>query len=405
MPILRALLDPEQAHKFAIWAAKHGLVPSERGEDDAVLQTEVWGRALSNPLGLAAGFDKNAEAVDALLGFGFGMVEIGSVTPLAQVRNKQFAEMVYLIATVKLRICGFTKPGNPQPRMFRLSADKAVINRYGFNSDGIEVVEQRLKSRIRKFLHRNRQYLTPESGAPAVYPVQLPKDVPHALREGRLLGVNLGKNKVSLAESNADYVKGITQLGPFADYLVVNISSPNTPGLRALQRREPIRKLLQEVKRARDQTLPHLPPLLVKIAPDLGAEELKDIAAVVESVGIDGMIISNTTISRPATLKSGPKLTTEMGGLSGPPLHTLSLKVVRDFYKLTNGRVPIVGCGGVQSADEMLAFGRAGASLVQVYSAMSYDGPGLVTEIKTETARRLREEGKTWMDIVGSDHR
>ncbi|KAI8918208.1 Dihydroorotate dehydrogenase [Powellomyces hirtus] len=381
MPLMRAFLDAEEAHKFAIWCGKNGLVPEEHVQDDAVLQTEVWGKKVTNPVGLAAGFDKNAEAIDSLLGFGFGLVEIGSVTPQPQ-------------------------PGNPKPRMFRLTEDKAVINRYGFNSDGHATVEQRLKSRIRKWLYRNRNMLNPAAGAADLlpHPTQLPADVPNALKDGRLLGVNLGKNKTSAADSNDDYVNGVTRLGPYADYLVVNISSPNTPGLRALQRREPIQKLLEEVKHARDENLPHHPPLLVKIAPDLGDKELEDIAAVVQAAGIDGVIISNTTISRPVTLKSDRKVTTETGGLSGPPLHELSLSAVRKFYRLTNGKVPIVGCGGIQSADQAIAFAKAGASLVQLYSAMSYDGPGLIDEIKLDVAKRLKTEGKTWMGIVGSDH-
>ncbi|KAJ3167043.1 Dihydroorotate dehydrogenase (quinone), mitochondrial [Geranomyces variabilis] len=376
MPVMRALLDAEEAHKLAIQLGRLGLVPQERVADDPVLQTKIWGKTLTNPVGLAAGFDKNAEAIDSLLGFGFGLVEIGSVTPKPQ-------------------------PGNPKPRMFRLEDDRAVINRYGFNSDGHAAVEQRLKSRIRKWLHKNRAVL---NEAPA-YPVRLPASVPQSLVDGKLLGVNLGKNKASPAESNADYVDGVVTLGPFADYLVVNISSPNTPGLRALQRREPIRQLLEEVKRARDANLPHRPPLLVKIAPDLDAKELEDIAAVVKSAGIDGVIISNTTISRPPSLKSARKVTTETGGLSGPPVHDLSLAGVRNFYRLTRGTVPIIGCGGVRSADEALAFAAAGATLVQLYTSMSYEGPGIVDDVKSEVARSLREKSTTWMDFVGKDHR
>ncbi|KND04856.1 dihydroorotate oxidase [Spizellomyces punctatus DAOM BR117] len=380
MPMVHALLDPEESHRLAIWLAKHGLVPKERTKDDDVLHTEIWGKTLSNPIGLAAGFDKNAEAVDALFDFGFGLVEIGSVTPLPQ-------------------------PGNPKPRMFRLPADTAVINRYGFNSDGHRAVEDRLKARIRNYLHHNRHLLGLQPTEGLAYPVTLPDSSRKSLREAKMLGVNLGKNKLSSAESNEDYIRGVKDLGAYADYLVVNISSPNTPGLRALQRREPIEKLMQEVQSARDESLPHHPPLLVKIAPDLNDQEIEDIAAVVKNVGVDGVIISNTTVSRPQSLRSGPKVTTETGGLSGPPVHPLSLAVVRKFYALTNGTIPIIGCGGVKSADEVLAFAKAGASLVQLYTAMAYEGPGLVAEIKDEVARKLKREGKRWQDIVGADHR
>ncbi|KAJ3331579.1 Dihydroorotate dehydrogenase (quinone), mitochondrial [Kappamyces sp. JEL0680] len=220
-----------------------------------------------------------------------------------------------------------------------------------------------------------------------------------------MLGVNLGKNKASPPESHDDYVNGVKALGQFADYIVINISSPNTPGLRALQRREPIQQLLEQAKTARDQHVAHKPPLLVKIAPDCSDAELEDIAAVVQQVGIDGIIISNTTVSRPPTLKSDPVLVQQAGGLSGAPVRALALQTVRKFYKLTNGAIPIIGCGGVSSAQDALNLAKAGASLVQLYTALGYKGPGIVRNIKDDLATMLQQEGKTWKDCIGLDHK
>jgi dihydroorotate dehydrogenase len=272
MPLLHQF-DPEDTHRWSIWFARVGIVPYEKEPiNDPKLEVELWGKRINNPVGLAAGYDKHGEAIDAMLGFGFGTVEIGSVTPQPQ-------------------------KGNPLPRMFRLSEDEAVINRYGFNSHGHGTVINRLKSRIRRYMN-----------ARAIEKVEEVK-LPNSLVSGRLLGVNLGKNKTSDPNSHEDYVNGVIRFAPLADYLVINISSPNTPGLRALQRREPIEQLLRATKAARDLHAPKtLPPLLVKIAPDCSDTELEDIAAVVKSVGIDGVIISNTTISRPTTLKSGSYL-------------------------------------------------------------------------------------------------
>ncbi|KAJ3297715.1 Dihydroorotate dehydrogenase (quinone), mitochondrial [Borealophlyctis nickersoniae] len=385
MPLVHTFIDPETAHKAAVWLCKHGIVPKSKTMDDEWLNVEVWGHKLSNPIGLAAGFDKNGEGIDSLFDFGFASVEIGSVTPKPQ-------------------------PGNPKPRMFRLPDDYAVINRYGFNSDGHQAVRDRLKARIRAFLYRHSSdpslSATPTNpDEKDAYVVALPEGVSRSLREGKILGVNLGKNKNSPADSNEDYVKGIQELGPFGDYVVVNISSPNTPGLRALQRREPIEKLMREVKEARDKFLPHHPPLLVKIAPDLNDEEIADIAAVVQNVEVDGVVVSNTTISRPETLKSGPQLHRETGGLSGPPVFPLAKNVVHKLYALTDGKVPIVGCGGIKSADDAIAMAKAGATLVQLYTGFAYQGPGLVDEIRRGVANYLMHEGVTWREIIGADHK
>ncbi|KAI8608078.1 hypothetical protein BC830DRAFT_1156884 [Chytriomyces sp. MP71] len=373
MPLLHRL-DAEQAHVFSVWLAKVGAVPREGRDPDAetaLLKTQVLGLALTNPVGLAAGYDKHAEAVDALLGLGFGAVEIGSVTPVPQ-------------------------QGNPKPRVFRLSEDAAVINRYGFNSDGHSAVGHRLANRVRKWLHSHVASAHSDGRS-------LPEGVPHSLVQGKALGVNLGKNKASAADDNSDYTKGVERLGQYADYIVVNISSPNTPGLRSLQRREPMLKLLQEVKEARDIHVDHRPPLFVKIAPDVTRDELEDIAAVVAQSGIDGVIISNTTLSRPEHLKSLHK--GEMGGLSGPPVFPLALEKVRQFYQLTHGAIPIIGCGGISNAEEALAFAKAGASLIQLYTALGYKGPGIVYEIKRDLVELLKKEGKTWREVVGADHR
>ncbi|KAJ1566138.1 Dihydroorotate dehydrogenase (quinone), mitochondrial [Cladochytrium tenue] len=395
MPTVHALFGPEDAHRLSIWLAKHRLVPFEHGNIDEdekeLLATELWGKTFSNPIGLAAGYDKHAEAIEAMFGFGFGFVEVGSVTPKPQVQHTR----------------------NATPRMFRLPQDTAVINRYGFNSDGHRAVADRLKARIRTYLYRHGLELSLDNRVvepadrDAYGSLALPRSVPRSLRPSRVLGVNLGKNKTSPPDSPQDYVDGVVELGPFADYVVVNVSSPNTPGLRALQRREPMEKLMTAVKQARDENLPHRPPLLVKIAPDVSEAELEDIAAVVRGVGIDGVIISNTTVSRPPTLKSDPKLSREVGGLSGPPLLPLALDRVSKFYRLTAGAVPIIGCGGVATAADVLAFARAGASLVQVYTVFGYYGPGMIHDLKAGVVELLRKEegGRAWREVVGKDHR
>jgi len=324
-------LDPETAHRLTVAALRLGLGPRQREPEDPLLATEVWGRRFPNPLGLAAGFDKHAEAMAALLRLGFGFVEVGSITPRPQ-------------------------PGNPRPRVFRLPEDGAVINRYGFNSQGLEAAARRLAAwRAGK-------------------------------REG-LVGINLGKNKES-ADAAADYVAGARRLAPFADYLVVNVSSPNTPGLRALQGRGELERLVAAV-RAALPTPP--PPLLLKIAPDLTPADLEDIAAVALEAPLDGLIVSNTTIERPASLRGHHR--GEAGGLSGRPLFEPSTRVLAETYRLTGGRLPLIGVGGVSSGVEAYAKLRAGASLVQLYSALVYQGPGLVARIKAELAACLRRDG------------
>lgn len=363
MPITRQVLDAESAHELAVKVIASGWIPSDKSSDDPCLHIDICGMQLSNPIGLAAGFDKNGECVDGLFNFGFGMVEVGSVTPVPQ-------------------------PGNPKPRMFRLEQDNAVINRYGFNSDGSDTVRSRLQRRFSNWIHVNM-----------ISEDHLPESFPKSLWSGRALGINLGKNKKSNSDSNDDYVHGIQELSELADYTVINISSPNTPGLRSLQRREVLENLLKDAQRKRAKIVAstghHAPPLFVKIAPDLTADELKDIAEVVQSQIVDGVIISNTSISRPSSLKSDSRLTAETGGLSGKPLKPLALQTVKSFYEMTGGKVPIIGCGGISNGQDALDFILAGASVVQLYTAFAYDGPCIVREIKDYLAQECQRRQVT----------
>ena len=339
--------DPERAHGLAIAALRRGWVPARNTDHEPMLNQEIWGRTFRNPIGLAAGFDKDAQVPMEMLGQGFGFVEIGSVTPRPQA-------------------------GNPKPRLFRLSADEAVVNRMGFNNAGADTVAANL--------------------------ARLPTDRPGPI------GVNLGKNKET-EDAVSDYVAGIEKLARFADYLVVNVSSPNTPGLRALQGKEPLAELLRAVKNAVADVagIPSL-PILLKVAPDLTDDDRRDIAEVVLAEKIDGIIATNTTIERPAALRSAAA--DEAGGLSGKPLMASATKVLSDLYTLTEGRVPMIGVGGVASGADAYAKIRAGASLVQLYSALVYGGPGLVRQINSELIMQLRRDGfSSVAEAVGANHR
>jgi dihydroorotate dehydrogenase len=346
LPLLR-LFSPETAHGLAIWALRHGLAGRVATPADPLLATRVWDLDFDNPVGLAAGFDKNAEVMDAMLAFGFGFVEAGTVTPLPQ-------------------------PGNPRPRLFRLDEDAAVINRFGFNSKGLDAFASKLAAR----------------------------------RRVGIVGANVGKNKLT-EDAASDYVKGIEAVCRHADYLVCNVSSPNTPGLRSLQAREQIGALIGRVLEARNRTLrgaSQLPPMLAKVGPDLDAQEKQDIAEVALASGIDGLIVGNTTIDRPPGLRS--RHAGEAGGLSGAPLRDKAQACIGDFYRLTGGRLPIIGCGGIASGADAYARIRAGASLVQLYSALVYQGPALAGEIKRGLAACLRADGfGTVAAAVGADHR
>jgi len=351
MPVLR-LFNAETAHRLAILATKYHLTPRDLIEDEKILQVQVLNRTFSNPIGMAAGFDKHGECIDGLFEMGFGFVEIGSITPLPQ-------------------------EGNPKPRVFRLQEDNAIINRYGFNSVGLEVVSERLNQRNQKIGQKYSQ---------------------------KILGINLGKNKTSL-DAASDYVEGVNQMAKYADYLVINISSPNTPGLRALQSREQLTQLIDKVLSARDalnntNTFHSLPPLLLKIAPDLTEEDKQDIAKIALEKHLDGLIISNTTITRPETLKSTNKQ--ESGGLSGTPLFPLSTSLLKEIYLLTEGKIPLIGVGGISNGEEAYEKIRNGASLVELYTAFSYQGPGLLPKIKRELAYLLKRDGfQSVQEVIG----
>lgn len=347
--ILRPLifrLDAEQAHRMTIAALKlrtgTGFTPEPTWTP--ALETTVAGLRFPNPVGLAAGFDKNAEVPDAMLGLGFGFVEVGTLTPRPQA-------------------------GNPRPRLFRLAEDRAVINRMGFNNDGQAAALERLRKRTGQQINL-------------------------AIRGP--VGVNIGANKDS-EDRIADYVTGVRAMSPVADYLTVNISSPNTPGLRNLQAGGELVELLAAVKDARTPGL----PVFLKVAPDLeSGDHARIVRAAIDS-GIDGLIVSNTTISRPP-LQS--RSAGEQGGLSGRPLKTLALEQLRAFRAETGHQLPLIAAGGIEDADDAWARIKAGASLIQIYSAMVYEGPGLARRIVRGLAERLEREGiANIAEAVGSE--
>jgi dihydroorotate dehydrogenase len=343
LPLLRRL-PPERAHDLTIRGLAAGIAPRHPVPDDPILATRLWDCDFPNPVGLAAGFDKNAEIPDAMLRWGFGFVEIGTVTPRPQI-------------------------GNPKPRLFRLASDQALINRLGFNNQGLESAAARLARRPRR----------------------------------GVLGANLGKNRDS-ADAAADYCRGVAVLGPFADYLVINVSSPNTPGLRDLQRRSELGVLIAAVIQARDRLADAHPPVLLKISPDLTRQEQEDVAEAVMASAIDGLIVANTTTARPADLKSADA--PEPGGLSGAPLFEPSTRLLGDMYRLTRGALPLVGTGGIASGADAYAKIRAGASLVQLYTALTYQGPALLGRIKQDLAELLRRDGfASIAEAVGSGNR
>lgn len=343
-PMLR-MLDPEDAHRLAIHALK--FPPFVKlVADDPRLAVRVFGLNFRNPVGMAAGFDKNAEVPDALLRLGFGFVEVGTVTPLPQA-------------------------GNPRPRLFRLNRDQGVINRLGFNSEGADAVLRRLAARA---------------------------------NEGGIVGVNIGANKES-ADRIADYVRLIETFAPVASYFTVNISSPNTPGLRELQRAKLLDSLLARVvdARARMSREAGPTPVLIKIAPDLTLNELDDLVGAVRRHRVDGMIIGNTTLARPQGLRD-PATAREAGGLSGRPLFALATRMLAETYVRVEGAFPLIGVGGIDSGEAALAKIRAGACLIQLYSALVFHGLRLVATIKSELSDTLRRHGSARLDeLVGAD--
>jgi len=339
-PLVRPLafaLDAERAHRLTIRAVK--LLPAGTpAESDPVLSVRLGGLDFPNPVGLAAGFDKDAEISRQMLGFGFGFVEVGTLTPRPQ-------------------------EGNCRPRLFRLAQDRAVINRMGFNNEGQAAAAARLGKRDR--------------GA-------------------GLVGVNIGANKDS-PERIADYAAGVRAMRGVADYLAINVSSPNTPGLRALQGKGALDELLAAVTEARGAG----PPIFLKVAPDLEPREIEDIAATAIARKVDALIVGNTTISRPV-LQS--KHRGEAGGLSGVPLKRLALARLRDFRRATGGALPLIAVGGIENGVDALDRVRAGASLVQLYTALVYQGPGLAEEINRELKRLLALNGfECLTDAIGTE--
>jgi dihydroorotate dehydrogenase len=340
-PLLR-VLDPEDAHGLTIRALKYAPLRSGAG-DNPLLAIRAFGLKFPNPVGLAAGFDKHAEVPHALLRLGFGFVEVGTITPQPQ-------------------------PGNPRPRLFRLNSDEGVINRYGFNSEGAAAAFKRLA----------------------------------ANDEGQgVIGVNVGANKET-EDRGGDYVRLIESFAAVASYFTVNVSSPNTPGLRDLQRAAMLDDLLARVIAARDRVARvRVTPVLLKIAPDLTLSELDDVVHVARRRKVDGMIIGNTTISRPATLRD-TATANEAGGLSGKPLFPLATRMLAETFVRAESAFPLIGAGGIDSAATALAKIRAGASLIQLYSGLVYRGLSLVNEIKIGLVQAV--SGKTTLaELVGSD--
>lgn len=338
-------LDPEAGHRLAIGALK--ALPT-RGSRSSLAQPgklaiDIAGINFPNPVGVAAGFDKDAEVPDALLGLGFGFTEVGSITPLPQA-------------------------GNPKPRLFRLVEDKAVLNRMGFNNAGAQAALDRLEARKGK---------------------------------GGIVGINIGANKDS-ADRIADYAQMAALMAPFASYLAVNVSSPNTPGLRALQDESALTALIEGVIEARDAIRSdNPPPIFLKVAPDLEPSDIDAIARIAVEKRLGALIVSNTTISRPDLRSSHAG---EAGGLSGAPLKSLALQRVRDFRKATGGAMPLIGVGGIASAEDAWERIRAGASLVQLYSAMVFHGPGLGARIVDGLKKLMVRDGFTTIaDAVGTE--
>ncbi|MGB0919715.1 MAG: quinone-dependent dihydroorotate dehydrogenase [Alphaproteobacteria bacterium] len=330
-------MDAERAHRATIWALRLGLGGRGDNQPDPVLATTVAGLSFPNPVGMAAGFDKNAEVPDALLKLGFGFTEVGAVTPKPQA-------------------------GNDKPRVFRLKEDRAVINRMGFNNEGMDFAHAQLQGR----------------------------------RPQGVLGVNLGANKDS-KDRIQDYVTVLNRLKDHAQFFTVNVSSPNTPGLRGLQDKSELEELLRAVMAQEVGK-----PIFLKIAPDLDQEALSDIVDVAVWTGITGLVISNTTLARPKTLQS--LHAGEAGGLSGVPLFDASTKMLGDAYRASGGRLTLIGVGGVASGADAYAKIRAGASLVQLYSALVYAGPQLIQTLLSDLVELLKRDGfKSVQEAVGAD--
>ncbi|ATI12061.1 MULTISPECIES: quinone-dependent dihydroorotate dehydrogenase [Acetobacter] len=348
LPFLRRL-DPEQAHELALDALTLGVsVPIKRPKDDPALATRVLGMRFSNPIGIAAGFDKNARVLRPLAQLGFGFVEAGTVTPRPQA-------------------------GNPKPRLFRLTEDRAVINRMGFNNQGIDKFAVRL-ARLSRPLPSGR-------GGGAGVPV----------------GANIGINKTG-ADPERDYPELVARVKPYVNYIVLNVSSPNTPGLRGLQDAARLRGILDAISARHAER----PPLLIKLAPDLEDDAIGPIVEAAVAGGAQGLIVTNTTLARPDSLQSSYR--TEAGGLSGRPLKPRATEMLRLVAQAAAGRLALIACGGIESGEDILTRIRLGADLVQVYTAFAYEGPALVERLKREMQHIMRAQGiETLDDIRGKD--
>ncbi len=330
-------LDAEKAHNLTLKTLKTGLAPKIQPVSDPALKVTLWNKHFPNPIGLAAGFDKNAEVIGPMLGMGFGFVEVGTVTPKPQ-------------------------HGNPKPRVFRDPGHDAVINRMGFPNGGING----FKENLQKFLDRKP-------------------------RPAGIVGLNIGMNK-SQTDAAKDYKLLVQQLAPLADYLTINISSPNTPGLRNLQDPAHLKPLLDAIIQERNKACKvDPPPLLLKLAPDLDEKQQEEIAAAVMESGVDGLILTNTTLDRPDYLPQD--FAQQQGGLSGVPVKDKSTAVIGNFYKLTKGKLPIIGLGGISSGADAYEKIKAGASLVQLYTVLVFKGPNVVNEINRDILRLLKSDG------------
>lgn len=350
-PLIRPFLfalDPECAHEMTIAMLKLGLGPRLAEEDDPVLRTTVFGLDFPNPIGLAAGLDKQAQVMDAFMNFGFGHVETGTVVRLPQ-------------------------PGNPKPRMFRVKEANGLINRFGWNSIGAEKFAENLK----KWRNKTKRTRNP-------------------------VGVNIGFNK-DCADPIADYVASYIAVAPYVDYAVISVSSPNTPGARDLQARGQLTELLRKTMEAKKAHAPNLPTLL-KVSPDITEAQQEDIADVVLKSGIQGLIVGNTTLTRPSVIPAD--LAKETGGFSSPIMFEATTNLLANMYKLTQGKIPLIANCGVDSGEKAYKKIRAGASLVQIYTALVYEGPLVVRKIKRELAALLKRDGfASVAEAVGAGHK
>ncbi len=343
-------IDPENAHGMTIKALKSGIIKSCKRVESPKLEQELFGVSFKNPVGMAAGFDKNAEVISPLLKLGFGFTESGTVTPKPQ-------------------------GGNPKPRIFREPKSGSVINRMGFPNGGLRVFKPHIES-----------FLADQN------------------RPQGILGINIGMNKEQKNPAE-DYCALIKELAPLADYLTVNISSPNTPGLRDLQQKDVLAQLITEMKETLSQTCPqNAPALLIKLAPDLSEEQQQDIAATLLETQIDGVILSNTTLDRPETLPE--EFRAQPGGLSGTPVRDKSTAIIKNFYRLTDGKLPIIGVGGISTAEHAYEKIKAGASLVQLYTGMIYQGPNIANSINAGLLELLEKDGfSSIYEAIGAAHK